>query len=302
MQASEQAVRLSGRAIRSRIKKQLSPGNIFTYILVLAVVAFSIFPLYYMAITAFKPMDELYLFPPKFYVSRPTWDNFSSLLMAVGSSAVPFTRYIFNSLYTTALTVGLSVVICSMAAYGLAKLRVPGANLIFSVVIAGIMFSTHVTQIPTYMVVNGLHMIDTHWALIVPKLAAAYNMFLMKQFADQLPDAYIEAARIDGATERYIFWRIIMPQLRPAWSTVVVFSFVTCWNDMFGPLVFISKPVLRTLPLAMQTIAGGVASAAVSRAGATAAGTFLMIIPTVLIFLLMQNQVINTMVHSGLKG
>lgn len=302
MQSSEQVVHTSARAIRSRIKKMLSPGNVIIFLLLLLVIIFSVFPLYYMAITAFKPLDEIYLFPPKFYVSRPTLDNFSSLLMATGSTSVPFTRYIFNSLYTTAVTVFFAVIICARAAYGVAKLQVPCSNLIFGLVVGGIMFSTYVTQIPTYMVVNTLHMTDTHWSLIIPKLATSYNMFLMKQFADQLPNAYMESARIDGASEEHIFWHIVMPQLKPAWCTVLVFQFVACWNDMFGPLVYITKSSLKTLPLAMQSLAGGVAAAAIARAGAVAAGTFLMTVPTIVVFLIMQKQVINTMVYSGLKG
>lgn len=165
-----------------------------------------------------------------------------------------------------------------------------------------LMFSPHVTQIPRYMVINSMKLINTYWALILPNIAVAYNFFLMKQFLEQFPNELLESARIDGANEWMTFWRIVMPSLTPAWATLIVFSFVSNWNDYFSPLIFTTSQTMKTLPLALQSIAGGPAAASIGRAGAVAAATFIMIIPTVVLFTSMQARVIETMTHSGIKG
>lgn len=242
--------RLAGRRPRIRVR----PSMAFLYVFMILLVLFTALPLVYMISTAFKPLDELYIYPPRFFVRRPTMQNLSDLLIALGSSSVPFLRYIFNSLVITLATVLTTVLVSSMAAYGIVKHRPPGSRLLFNLVVAALMFSTHVTQIPRYMVVNALGLIDSYWALILPNIAVAYNLFLMKQFTDQFPDALLEAARIDGAGERTIFIRIVMPALSPAWATLVVFSFVSSWNDYFSPLIFTSSQTMKTLPLALQTI------------------------------------------------
>ncbi len=270
------------------------------YLFMIGVVMFTSLPLVYVISTAFKPLNELFIFPPTFFVRHPTGQNFNDLLMSLNTSAVPFTRYVFNSLVVTGLTVGCTLAVCSLGAYGLVKHKPAGANVIFAVIIAALMFSAHVTQIPRYMVVNSLGIINTYWALILPYIAVAYNFFLMKQFIEQFPDDLIEAARIDGAREAFLFWRVVMPSLRPAWSTLIMLSFVSTWNDYFSPLIFTTSQTMKTLPLALQTIAGGPGS--IGRLGAVAAATFVMTIPTVIIFIFMQSKVMETMVYSGIKA
>jgi len=265
-------------------------------------VCFTALPLIYVTTTAFKPIDELYLFPPRFFTHRPTLSNMESLFSALDSSAVPFSRYIFNSLFTSVTTVVLTVVVSCMAAYGLVKHRPRGGNFIFSMILMALMFSPHVTQIPNYMVVKSLNLIDTYWALIIPKIAVAFNIFLVKQFLEQMPETYLEAARLDGASEWQVFWKIVMPYIKPAWATLVVFSFVSNWNDYFSPLVFITKTALKTLPLAVQTIAGGPGAAALATAGAMAAATLVMTMPTIIVFTVMQGRVLSAMAHSGIKA
>jgi ABC-type glycerol-3-phosphate transport system permease component len=200
---------------------------------------------------------------------------------------------------TAVTTVVLTVIVSAMGAFSLVKYRPKGSDAMFKIILAALMFSPHVTQIPTYMVVNSLGMINRYSALIIPKIAVAYNFFLMKQFIEQMPDVLMEAARIDGANEWYLFWKIVMPSLKPAWATLVVFSFVANWNDYFSPLIFITSQAMKTLPLALQTIAGGLS---IARAGAVGAATFLMTLPTIIIFTLMQARVMETMVHSGIKA
>lgn len=277
--------------------RRIKPSRIVLFVFMTAMAVFSLLPIVYVVSTAFKPMDELLRFPPQFIVRRPTMSNFVDLSMALTSFSVPFSRYIFNSVVVTVTTVVGTVIISAMAAYALSKLKLVGGNIIFGIIVAALMFSSQVTQIPMYMLISSMGMINTFWALILPKLAVAYNVFLIKQFFDQVPDALIESAVIDGAGKFRIFWRIVMPVCKPAWTTVVVFSFVSYWNDYFGPLVFTNTDDMKTLTLAVQTI-----GSSLSRTGANAAATLLMIIPTVLVYVLMQRQVIETMIHSGIKG
>ncbi len=270
------------------------------YILLMALVVVSALPLFAMVCRSLMPLDELYLYPPRLIVQKPTLRNFSDLLTSLSSSTVPFTRYIFNSLFTTVVTVFASIMVCCLGAYGLVKHKPAGSKVIFAVVVAALSFSTHVTQIPNYLVVNKLELVNTYWALIIPKIAVAYNFFLVKQFCEQLPDSILEAARIDGAKELRIFWTIAMPLLKPAWTTLAVFSFVNNWNDYFSPLIFIQSNALKTLPLALQTLSGG--AGVVARSGAVGAATFLTTLPSILVFALMRGKVMETMSFSGIKS
>lgn len=277
-------------------------SQVLLYALLTLFVLFTALPLVYVAVTAFKPLDEMFIFPPKFFTSHPVTDNFYSLLATLDNSSVPFSRYIFNSVLVSVSVVAGTVVISTMAAYGLVKHKPVGSNVIFALILAALMFPAQVTQIPNYMVVKGMGLLNTYWALIIPKVGTAFNMFLMKQFMEQLPQEYIEAARIDGAGEIKIFTKIVIPFVKPAMATLVVFSFVGTWNDYFSPLIFTSSGQMKTLPLAIQSIAGGAGAASLATAGTMAAATFVTMIPTVLIYTFMQSKVINTMSYSGIKG
>lgn len=275
---------------------------VFLHIFMIILVAFTALPIVYVVSTAFKPLDELFLFPPRFLVRRPTLKNFIDLTLALEGMTVPFLRYVFNSLLTTIITVICTVVVSSMGAYSLVKHKPPGAKTIFNIILAALMFSPHVTQIPRYMVINSMGLVNSYLALILPNIAVAYNIFLMKQFIEQFPDELIESARLDGANEWDIFVKIVMPSLTPAWSTLVVFSFISSWNDYISPLIYITSQAKRTLPIALQTLAGGPATMSIARAGAVAAATFIMLVPVIVLFTLMQRKVMETMIHSGIKG
>ena len=281
-------------------RKWFSVSWFFTYLFMILLVAFTSLPLVYMVSTAFKPIDELFIYPPQFLVRKPTLQSFRDLLTAMDSSVVPFTRYIYNSVFTTIITVLSTVIISCMGAFALSKYKLPGSKVVFQIIILALMFSSYTTQIPSYMIVSKLGLINKYSALIIPKLAVAYNFFVIKQFADQLPNELLEAARVEGAHEWKIFWKIAMPILKPAWSTLVVFSFVSNWNDYFTPLIFTNKQAMKTLPLALQTIAGG--PGAVARSGAVAAATFIATVPTIVIFVIMQAKVMETMAYSGIKA
>lgn len=283
---------------RGRTIGHLHLGGIWKYVCIIPLLIFTSLPLVYVVSTAFKPLEEIVRFPPQFFVRNPTLNNFEDLLVSLSGSSVPFLRYLFNSIIISLGVVIGTIIISSMGACALAKHKVLFGNTIFLIIVSSLMFSAYVTQIPTYLVVKELGMLDTYWALIIPKLGVAYNLFLMKQFCEQIPNTLLEAARIEGAGEWKIFLRIVMPLLRPAWATLAVFSFTSSWNDYFGPLVYITQQQLRTLPLALQSISE---SGSLTRAGATAASTFILIVPTVLVYSLMQKRLMSTMVHSGIK-
>ena len=271
--------------------------GIWKYILLAIPMAFCALPLIYMVNTAFKPLNEMLRFPPTFFVKNPTLNNFSDLLTALSGASVPFVRSVFNSVLVSAVVVVLTVIVSSMGAFALTKHKVPFGKQLFTLIIMALSFSSSVTTIPTYLVIENIGLVNSYWALILPKVAVAYNMFLMKQFCEQMPNALLEAARIDGAGEWHIFFKIAMPMLRPAWATLTVMSFVSVWNDYFTPLVYITDDALRTVPLALQSISTG----GLTRAGASAAASFLMIMPTIIIYTMLQKKVISTMAFSGIK-
>ncbi|WNS43430.1 carbohydrate ABC transporter permease [Paenibacillus sp. MMS20-IR301] len=279
--------------------RRLDYGGIFLYLFLTLFGLLMLLPLIYMAVTAVKPTSELFMFPPRFFVVNPTLMNFRDLLLITGTSAVPFSRFIFNSIIVTSAIVVGGVVISAMAAYPLAKHNMPFKSFIFNMIVAALMFSPLVLQIPQYLLISRSGLMNTYWAMILPYLAAPMGMFLMTQFLRQLPDALLEAARIDGASEWKVFWVLVMPMLKPAISTFALFSFISAWNDPYPSMVYTTVQEMKTLPLAIQTISGG--AGVVARVGTLAAASFLMIIPTILVFIITQRMVLQTMAHSGLK-
>lgn len=279
--------------------RRIHMSRVLLYIFMIAMVSFTALPLIYMVVSAFKPLDELFIFPPRFFVRNPTFNNFSELLLAMDSGSVPFTRYIFNSLWISLITVFVTVVVCSMGAFALTKIKLPGGKVIFNIIVATLMFSPPVTQITNYLIVQQLHMLDSSLSLIIPKIAGSYYLFLLKQNFGEIPDALLEAAKIDGCGYVGLYAKIIMPTTRPAWATAIVFAFVASWNDFMGPMVYIQSSVKKTLPLALQMLQGGAGQ--VARQGAFQAATLITTLPTIIIFTAMQSKVIDTMNHAGIK-
>ena len=288
----------SSRMVGSGVGVKHSVVTVFMIFLV----AFTALPLIYIVNAAFKPLDELFLFPPTFFVKHPTGKNFRDLVISLGSSTVPFLRYVFNSVFVSLCVVVGTVIISSTAAFALSKLELPFKAFWFNLIISALMFSNHVTTIPRYLVIESMGLYNSYTALILPQIAVAYNVFLMKQFLDQYPDQIMEAAHIDGAGDFLTFIKIVFPGQKPVVATMVVLTFVSCWNDFFSPLVYTSSQTMKTLPLALQTISGGAGASSVSRAGAVSAASLLMILPVIIIFTLMQGKVMETMTQSGIKG
>ena len=285
-------------SLRRRNKVEKEPISIYVFLTVVG--AIMALPLYLMVIQSIKPIEELFLWPPRFYVMRPTLENYTDLVLAASRTWVPFTRYVFNSLFVTAASVLSYVLICCMAAYPLAKMRkMPFAATIFNACLAALMFAPQVTVIPRYLTVAGLGMIDSYWALIVPGLGGSFGVFFMKQFLEQYPDALLEAARMDGANEWQIFRNVVIPLTKPAWATLIIWHAQTVWRDSWSPMVFTHTEAMKTLPLAMQTMFSG--ELVVARQGAAAAATFLESAPLIILFIISQRRIISTMAHAGIK-
>lgn len=270
-------------------------GNVGVYTFLILMGCFMALPMVYAISNSLKPLDELFVFPPKFFVQNPTLDNFADLFTLMGKSWVPFSRYIFNTLFITAMgTVGC-VLVTSMGAFVLAKGKFPGKNLIFNLVVTSLMFSGYVTSIPNYLVMAELGWINTWFAVIVPAMAMPMGLFLSKQYMEGIPDTLLEAARIDGASNWRIFWTIIMPMSKPAWVTVIIYSVQGLWNSKAS--TFIYSEDLKTLPYALQQILNG----GIARTGVGCAVTVFMMIVPIVTFILSQRQVMETMASSGLK-
>ncbi|MDR2559153.1 MAG: carbohydrate ABC transporter permease [Oscillospiraceae bacterium] len=270
-------------------------GNIAVYFVLILFGAFFAFPLVFAINNAFKPLNEIFLFPPRLFVQQPTMDNFYDLFTIMSRSRITFSRYIFNTVFITAAGTFLHIIAASMGAYVVSKYKFPGSRLFFKTVIITLLFSPHVTAIPNFLIMNELRWVDTYLAVIVPAIAMPIGFFLLKQFMDTVPMTLIEAAKIDGAKELSIFWRIVMPTIKPAWLTVMVFSVQNLWNARATNFIFSEE--LKTLPYALGQIIGG----GVQRAGVGAAVTmFIMIVPLV-VFISAQSNIIETMANSGIK-
>lgn len=270
-------------------------GNGVSIFILVVMGAFMGMPLVLAVCNSLKPLEELFVFPPRFFVRNPTTSNFHDVFVLMSESWVPFSRYIFNTVFVTIGGTLGHVIVASAAAYALAKHKFPGRNIIFWFIVTALMFSAHVTAIPNYLIMSRLGWLNSYLSLIIPAIGKPMGLFLMKQFMEQIPDSLIEAARLDGSSEIKIFWSIIMPSVKPAWLTLVIFSFQDLWNLQGANYIYSEE--LKMLPYALSQIS----AAGISRAGATAAVSVIMMIVPITIFMLCQSNIIETMVSSGIK-
>jgi ABC-type glycerol-3-phosphate transport system permease component len=270
-------------------------GDAFIIAILTVFGLFFAYPLVFAINNAFKPLNEIFRFPPTLFVQRPTINNFQDLFILMSKSWVTFSRYIFNTVFITVVGTAGLIIIASMGAFVVSKYKFPGAKVFFNGVIITLMFSGYVTAIPNYLVMAKLGWVDTYSSVIVPAFAMPMGFFLLKQFMDTIPDTLLEAAKVDGAKEFRIFIYIVLPMVKPAWLTVMIFSVQNLWNARAS--VFIYSEQLKTLPYSLgQIITGGIA-----RAGVGAAVTlFVMIVPLVM-FIFAQSNVLQTMANSGIK-
>ncbi|MCM3290311.1 carbohydrate ABC transporter permease [Paenibacillus sp. MER 180] len=275
-------------------------GDVFLFLFLSCIGVFMAMPLVFVINNAFKPINEILQFPPNFFVRNPTFNNFVDLFLLMSGTWVPFSRYIFNTLFIAFVGTALHVIIASLAAYPLAKKKFPGKGILFTVVVLSLMFSATVTQITNYMTMSWLGLVDTYWAIILPAVGSSLGLYLMKQFMEQVPDALLEAAQLDGCSEWRIFWSIVMPIVKPAWLTLIIFSFQGLWNvggaGGAGSL-FLYSETLKTLDYAFsQILAGGII-----RTGPSMAATLILISVPITIFIITQSNVLQTMSTSGMK-
>ncbi len=269
---------------------------ILLYLIPIAV--FMGLPIVYIINHAFKPMDELFAFPPKFFVSHPSLINFRNLFQAAGTSSIPLSRYVFNSLVVTVAVVFLSVLISTMAAFALSKMKFKLKNAIFGMNNLALMFVATAVTIPRYLTISNLGILDTYWAHILPQVAMPVCLFLIKQFIDGVPNSLIEAAQLEGAGSFTIYRKIIIPLTKPAIATGAILAFQSVWTNVETSNLFTSAEGIRTLPFYMNTLTS---VGSVPAQGMAAAAALIMFIPNLLLFVVMQSSVMNTMAHSGLK-
>lgn len=256
-------------------------------------------PIIFIFNQAFKPQSELFAYPPTFFVKHPTLDNFIELLRVISSSGVPFSRYLFNSLVITSLGVFLAILFTSLSAYALSKMKFKGKKFLFELNTIALMFVPIAVQIPRYIIIAKSGLIDTYAAHILPVITMPVAMFLVKQFVDQIPNDYIEAAKIDGASEMEIFFKIILPIIKPALATVGILAFQMIWNDTSTSTLFINDETKRTLAFFLSTLTGSANT--VAGQGMAAAAGLLLFLPNLILFIILQRKVMSTMAYSGLK-
>ena len=274
-------------------------GQIKIMIILLPLLIFMAMPLVYIANHAFKPMDELFAFPPTFFVKNATLENFEKLIKFSRTSGVPMSRYVFNSLIVTVLTVGLSLLFTTMSAFALAKLKFKGRDMMMNVNQMALMFVATAVLIPRYLVIAKLGLIDNIWAHILPLMAYPVALFLVKQFTEQVPDSLIEAAYIDGASDVTVYRKIVIPLIKPAIATATILVFQQVWTNVETSNYYINDDSMKTLTFYMNSMIN--VNNTVAGQGMSAAATLILFIPNLVLFIILQNGDMNTMAHSGIK-
>ena len=271
-------------------------GDIGIYIILAIFGVIMVLPLVYAIAQSLKPLDELWVFPPRFFVVNPTFKNFTDLFKLMGDSWVPFSRYIFNTAFISVVGTAGNVLFSAYAAYAIAKIPFPGRNFLFKIVVYSLMFNSTVTGITNFITMSALGWVDTYFAVIVPAFCTTFGLYLMKQFMEtSVTDAVLESARLDGASENKIFWKIAMPMVKPAWITLIIFAFKDLWNS--GANMYIYSEQLKTFNYAISQLV----TSGISRSGVSAAATVVMMIVPILVFVITQSNVIETMGSSGMK-
>ncbi len=271
-------------------------GDIGINILLIVFGLFMFLPMVYAISQSLKPLDELWIFPPRFIVRNPSFANFKELFRLMSESWVPFSRYIFNTAFVAAAGTFGHLFFASLAAYAMTKIKFPGRQGMFKLVYYSLMFNSTVSALSNFIIMSMFGWIDTYLSLIIPAFGSTLGFYLMRQFMEStVPDSVLESARLDGAKELLIYWRIVMPMVKPAWLTLIVYSFQGLWNS--GTSIYIYSEELKTFNYAIQQIlAGGIV-----RSGAAAAATVIMMLVPVTVFIITQSNIIETMASSGMK-
>ena len=264
------------------------------YALLAAIAVVMLLPLLWLVSTSLKsPSENIFQFPPQFWPSQPTFENFVQVWRTN-----PFGRYLFNSTLVAVLTVTLNLLFCSLAAYPLARLDFRGRDFIFTLIISTIMIPFQIVMIPLYILTVQLGLRNTYLGLIFPAIASAFGIFLLRQAFQGVPKELEEAARMDGCSELGLWWHVMLPSVRPALVTLAIFVFIGSWSDFLWPLIVLDRPEYYTLPLGVATLAGTFSL----DWRLIAAGSVISIVPILLFFLIMQRYIVPTEAGSGMKG
>lgn len=271
-------------------------GNVVYVAFLVLFGLFSMLPLIYCVSTSLKPLDELMKFPPSFFVKRVTWQNYMVLPSLLSNLKVPLSKHIFNSIFVSVVTTFLYVICSTMAAFSLSKSNIKGKKTMFIIVQFALLFNSYTLAIPQYLIYSYLGMVDTYLVYILPMLAGTMGVFLMKQYMESsIPDALLEAAKIDGAGPFRIFWQIVLPMVKPCIMTLTLFGFRDVWSAVPNGTIF--SETLKTLPMIMSQItAGGIA-----RSGSAMAVTVIMMIPPIVVYMISQSNVLESMNSAGIK-
>lgn len=285
---------LKNKRIHKRVSRSIA-GTVFLALLLLVFGIFMALPMVYAICSAFKPLEEIFLFPPRLFVQHPTLENFKGMADLISNMWISFERYLFNSVFVSLVGTGLYLVVATMAAYPLAKHDFPGRNWMKEMITVALMFTASVTGLIQYLLMAMVGMIDTYYAMILPSLSSTMGVFLCIQNLATIPTSLIEAGKIDGAGEFKIFYRLILPNIRPVLFTMLIFQFQGMWN--LAPSGVIYSEQLKTLPLALSQIA----SAGISRSGVGSAAALILMLPPIFVFIISQSNVMETMANSGIK-
>jgi len=279
--------------------KRFDKSQLKFYLVLVPMALFMVLPVVYIINQAFKPLDELFMFPPRFFVIKPSLKNFTDLLRASSTTGVPMSRYLFNSIIVTSVTVLANILITAASAYVLSKKKFKMKKRLFALNQIALMFVPIAVAIPRYLIIKSVGLTDNFLAHIIPLLAMPIGLFLVKQFMDDIPDALIEAAKLDGANDFQILTKIVMPLIKPALATVGILTFQVVWNATESSALFISDETLKTFAFYLNTLT--TSSNTIAGAGMAAAAGLIMFLPNLLIFMFLQSKVMNTMTHSGIK-
>lgn len=279
--------------------KKFHYSQIKFIIILFPILVVMLLPIIFIISHAFKPIDELYAYPPKFLTSRLTFNNFRNLFLAASQTEVPMSRYLFNSLLACLLVIILSLVISSLASYAFSFLSFKGKKILFASTQVAIMFVAIAVAVPRYMVLNYLGITDTFLAHIIPLLAMPVGIFLLKQFMDQIPRDLLDAAVMDGANKFHFYWYIVIPLVKPALATIAILAFQASWNNIETSSLYIINENLKTLPYYFGSLTMGTSS--IASQGISAAASLIIFLPNIVVFIVLQHKVMNTMAHSGIK-
>lgn len=280
--------------------KRFHKSQLKFYAILIPLAIFMGLPIVYIFNHAFKPINELFAFPPRFFVQSPTWQNFKNLFSSSSTGATPMSRYLFNSIVVSLVVVTLTIIVATMAGFVLSKKEFKAKPALTEINQVALMFVATAVSIPRYLVIEQLGIIDTFWVHILPALALPVGLFLIKQFIDQVPDTIIEAAIIDGASDWQIYTRVVLPMIKPAIATVAILSFQATWNNVETSDLFLNSESLKTFAFYMSTLTSASGNT-VAGTGVSAAASLIMFLPNLIIFIFLQKQVMDTMAHSGIK-